>query len=196
MVAREQTDAFGIFAYVIYICLGGVLVFGFAWALKGAIVTQNRSICRALAPEDRTGEAPEWTVQDLSGNEVSLSDFKGKFVVLNFWATWCEPCITEWPQINQLAERFSESDDIVVIAMSIDQDRESIAPFLDRMSLGESPATVLWDPTQKLHNRYGTEKIPDTYFVDEEGQIAGVFVNVRKWGSPEAYHCVDGTAGR
>lgn len=137
--------------------------------------------------------APDLQLQDLDGKAVRLSEFRGKFVVLNFWATWCEPCIGEWPQVHQLAQRLVDRDDVVVLAVSIDEDPKLVRPFLDRMSLGETPVQVLWDSTQSVHRTFGTEKIPDTYFIDEDGQVKYAFVNVRKWGSPEAYHCVDGS---
>jgi peroxiredoxin len=142
-------------------------------------------------------DAPDFTVKDLEGNEVRLSDFRGKLVVLNFWATWCEPCITEWPQVAKLARRLEEdgADEVVVIALSIDQEPQRIGPFLELMTLFESPVKVLSDETTKLHEQFGSEKIPDTFFVDEQGRVSAVFVNVREWGSPDALHCVESSVG-
>jgi len=138
-------------------------------------------------------EAPDFTVKDPQGNEVRLSDFRGRLVVLNFWATWCEPCITEWPQVAKLASRLQEDgeDGIAVLAVSIDEDGSLIEPFLQLMSLFDAPVRVLWDETTKLHEQFGSEKIPDTFFVDEQGRVSAVFVNVREWGSPDALHCVE-----
>ncbi|MEM7157770.1 MAG: redoxin domain-containing protein [Myxococcota bacterium] len=141
-------------------------------------------------------EVPDFVAKDLQGNEVRLSDYRGKTVVLNFWATWCEPCITEWPQLHQLAQRLQGRDDVVVLAVSVEEDPEPIKPFLERMSLAESPVGVLWDPTSKVHVGLGSDKIPDTYLVDEQGRVSAVFVNVREWGSPDAYHCVESSIGR
>lgn len=142
-------------------------------------------------------EAPDFTVKDLQGNAVPLSSFRGKLVVLNFWATWCEPCITEWPQVAKLARRLEENGEgnVAVLAVSIDQASEPITPFLELMTLFESPVNVLWDETTKLHEAFGSEKIPDTFFVDEQGRVSTVFVNVREWGSPDALHCVESSAG-
>jgi thiol-disulfide isomerase/thioredoxin len=282
-----RPDGFGIFAYVIYSLVGGLLVFGFAWSLDGAVQTQERSVCRALDPEVRSRirgvvldaggspvagaainppeqgpaqvqseedgtfvafmpqgeqtfvvdaggrrfegplhlqgandlevevrlpdsgvggeleeksravlEAPEIQAQDLEGNPINLSDYRGKFVIVNFWATWCEPCITEWPQLDQLAKRLGDRDDVLILAVSIDNELGPIRPFLEQMSLLETEVGVVWDPTQEIHQAYGSEKIPDTFFVDEHGRLVQAFVNVRKWGSPEAFHCVDGSVGR
>lgn len=144
-----------------------------------------------------TWEAPDLTVKDLQGNQVQLSDYRGKLVVLNFWATWCEPCITEWPQVAKLANRLKEDGEgeVAVLAVSIDEDRSKIDPFLRLMSLFDSPVEVLWDETTKQHETFGSEKIPDTFFVDEEGRVSAVFVNVREWGSPDALHCVESSVG-
>lgn len=189
-------DPLGLAALMTYILVGGFLVFGFAWAIFPAVRGQNASPCRPLKPEARTGAAPNFQVQDMQGNPVALSDFKGKFVVLNFWATWCEPCTTEWPQVHRLAERLADRDDVVVIAMSIDSDRDAIMPFLERMALDDTPALVLWDPKQEVHKAFGTKQIPDTYFIDESGELTQAFINVRPWGTPDAIHCVDSLVGR
>jgi thiol-disulfide isomerase/thioredoxin len=195
---RLRTNPLGAVGTASYLMVGAVLVLGFAWSLRSAVATQVAAPCRALRPESREGAAIDFAAQDLQGNPVRLSDFAGKFVVLNFWATWCEPCITEWPQVARLAERLAEGDerDVVVIALSIDEERPKIEPFLQQMSLAETNVVVLWDPNQSTHTQYGTEKIPDTYFIDEQGQLVDVFINVREWGSPEALRCVASVAGR
>jgi len=142
--------------------------------------------------------APDFEVQDLEGNVVSLSSLRGQLVVLNFWATWCEPCVTEWPQVAKLAARVAEDEDakVAVVAVSIDGERDAIGPFLGRMALGESEVQVLWDETTKLHTRFGSDKIPDTFFIDEQGMVEAVFVNTREWGSPDALHCLESSVGR
>jgi peroxiredoxin len=144
--------------------------------------------------------APDFVGLDLEGNEVRLSDFRGKVVVLNFWATWCPPCITEWPQVHQLAERLAEDDDVVVIALSVDEEPSVIAPFLATMALEQTHVKVLWDPEPEARRKtnlvYGTTKMPDTYVIDELGVLRHVFVNSRKWGSPSAIQCVESMVGR
>jgi thiol-disulfide isomerase/thioredoxin len=192
----RRLDPLGATVYAIYVGLGSFLVFAFAWALMPAVEKQNEAPCRSMAPQSRDVPGAEFVVQDLQGNEVKLSDFRGKFVVLNFWATWCAPCVTEWPQVHQLGERLSDNDDVVVIALSIDKTPEVIAPFLDRMSMGETKVKVLWDPNQSVHTEFGTTNIPDTYFVDEQGTVREAFINVRKWGSPTAVQCVESMLAR
>ncbi|HET6585645.1 MAG TPA: TlpA disulfide reductase family protein [Nannocystaceae bacterium] len=196
MQEKPQLDPFGALAYILYAGIGGLLVYGFAAALSPAVERQNTSACKPMRPEIRDGAAPSFTVQDLEGNEVSLEDFKGKFLVVNFWATWCEPCLGEWPQVHQLAERLGDRDDVAVVAISLDPDPGAIAPFLERMALGATRVQVLWDPEQTLEKEFGTEKLPDTYFVDENGQLVHYYENTRKWGAPGAVQCVESMIGR
>ncbi|MCB9568079.1 MAG: TlpA family protein disulfide reductase [Myxococcales bacterium] len=180
----------GAVALGLFIIIGGGLVFGFASSLWPAIAAQGEAACRPLDPLKREGPAPTWTLQDLQGNTVRLEDFRGKFLVINFWATWCEPCIGEWPQVDRLAERLADRDDVVVLAISIDKAREDIPPFLERMSLSGTQVKVLWDPEQAINKAYGSEKIPDTFFVGRDGELLQAYVNVRDWGKPAAFRCV------
>ena len=188
--AAERISGVGVIALALFTLVGGALVFGFASSLWPALERQAEAACRPLEPALRTGPAPTWAVQDLDGAPVRLEDFRGKFVVLNFWATWCEPCIGEWPQIDRLAERFADRDDIVVLTISIDSDRELIAPFLERMALSGTHTRVLWDPEQAINKAYGSEKIPDTFFIGRDGRLLHHYVNIRDWGKPAAYRCV------
>ncbi len=186
----------GLIAHFGFILVGGLLVFVFAAALMPALRAQSRAPCRSLEPEPREGLAPEFVVQDLAGAPVALADLRGKFVIVNFWATWCEPCIREWPQLDRLAERFAGRDEVVILAVSVDSDPALIAPFLERMSLTETRVRVLWDPKQEVQKAFGTDKLPDTYFVDPAGQLVHAFINVRDWGRPAAYQCVESMLGR
>jgi peroxiredoxin len=188
---EETSRVAGIAAYVLFIALGALLVFWFAAALRPAVTAQVAAPCRSLRPEARSGAAPAFTVQDLEGKPVALADFAGKFVIVNFWATWCEPCIREWPQLDRLAERFAGRDEVVILAVSMDKEPTALAPFLARMGLEHTGVKVLWDPEQSVQKAFGTTNLPDTYFVDRAGQLREAFINVREWGRPAAYQCVE-----
>jgi peroxiredoxin len=194
--SAPRLDPLGAVSWALYVGLGGLLVFGFAWSLLPAVARQNEAPCRSLAPEPRDFAAPDFVAQDLAGNEVRLSDFRGKMVIVNFWATWCPPCVTEWPQVHQLGERLGDRDDVVVLAISLDEKPDAIPPFLERMAMGATKVRVLWDPTSELHTQFGTEQLPDTYFVDEQGTVRQAFIDVRKWGTPTAVQCVESVLAR
>lgn len=185
-------DGVGIIAYLMFIVIGGLLVFGLARTLLPSAQQHAEAPCRSLRPEPRSGAAPELALKSLDGKETSLADLRGKFVVLNFWATYCEPCIDEWPALDTLARRLEEDgrDDVVVLAVSVDDDIAKIRPFLDRMSLSDSRVQVLWDPTAKANGKFGSEAIPDTFFVSPDGDLEQAFINVRRWGRPDAFRCV------
>jgi peroxiredoxin len=184
----------GIVAYLVFLVVGGLLVGGFAWSLAPAAQAQRGAACRAMEPEPRDVQAPDIELFDMEGNAVRLSDFRGKFVVINFWATYCEPCTKEWPDLDKLGRRLEDREDVVILAVSVDEKLDPIAPYVERMSLGETRVKVLWDPTGQVNRQFGSENIPDTFFVDATGKIRSAFVNVRQWGRPEAFRCVDAMA--
>jgi peroxiredoxin len=189
-------DGVTVVAVTSFVLIGGLLVFGFARALVPAAEAQIGAACRSLAPVEVGQAAPELELQDLDGNPVALSDFRGKYLIVNFWATWCEPCTREWPDLAVLGERLVGRDDVVVLAVSVDKQLSDIPPYLERMALTDTVVTVLHDPSAVAHQTFGSEKIPDTYFVNREGEIEVVFVNMRQWGRANAFRCVDASVAQ
>lgn len=189
-------DAVGITAMLAFVLVGGLLVFGFAQALVPAAEAQLGAACRPLSPTLKSGLAPALELEDLDGNPVSLDQYRGKFLIVNFWATWCDPCIREWPDLDLLATRLVDREDIVVLAISIDTEAAVIAPFLDRMGLSDTNVQILRAKDPEAQKLWGSEMIPDTYFVSREGELEAVFVNVREWGRPKAIRCVEASAGQ
>ena len=122
-------------------------------------------------------EAPEF---ELDG-EVRLADYRGKLVLLNFWATWCPPCVAEVPSLNNLYERFRD-DGLVVLAVSVDTEEDVYRQFLDRF--GVTFPTVL-DPERIVSSRYGTLKYPESYLINREGAVVQKYVGAEDWGSTE-----------
>jgi thiol-disulfide isomerase/thioredoxin len=110
------------------------------------------------------------------GGVVRLSDYKGKWVFVNFWATWCAPCRDEMPSMEMLHRRFK--GDLVMLAVSVDDDQAQIGRFFG----SEKPGfTVMWDSDKKSANTWGTRKFPESYLIDPEGRIAAKFVGPRDW---------------
>ncbi len=189
-------NAAGTVARLVALAVAGGLVFGFAWALAPAARLQREAPCRPLDPRVEERPAPPFTARDLAGNEVALEDLRGKFVVLNFWASWCEPCAQEWPELHRLAERLAGRDDVVVVALSVDESLDDVRDFMERMSLTDTPVRVWWAAGEPINRTYGSPKLPDTYFIDRTGRIRHVYVNVRDWGRAEAARCVEAMADR
>jgi peroxiredoxin len=111
--------------------------------------------------------APDFTLTNLDGKSVHLRDFRGRVVVINFWATWCEPCRTEMP-IFQSAYRVNQPLGLEILAVNFDEPRSEVQEFRDQMFLG---LTMLLDPGGVIQRLYRVSGYPTTFFVDREGVI-------------------------
>jgi cytochrome c biogenesis protein CcmG, thiol:disulfide interchange protein DsbE len=133
--------------------------------------------------------APDFTIQD-SDRSISLSQFRGKVVVLNFWATWCPPCIEEMPSLVQLQKSF-QGTDVTVVAVSVDDDPDAYHKFLKDHSIDlltvRDPGGPKKDQgvTAAVASRYGTFKFPETYIIDRNGRIQRKFIGPIDWEQQE-----------
>jgi cytochrome c biogenesis protein CcmG/thiol:disulfide interchange protein DsbE len=124
--------------------------------------------------------APDFTVQD-SDHKVTLSQFRGQVVVLNFWATWCPPCIEETPSLVQLQAHLKDKG-VTVLAVSIDEDDAQYHKFLKEY--GVNMVTVR-DEARKAPSLYGTFGWPETFIIDRNGVVRRKFIGPVDWTSPE-----------
>jgi peroxiredoxin len=116
--------------------------------------------------------APVFALKDLDDKEISLKDLKGSVVVLDFWASWCGPCVGSLPKINQLHEEFKEQG-VKVFAVNQGEDKELVQGFMKSRNLS---LPVLLDTDTKVGNQYDANAIPETVVIDKSGQIRNVFV--------------------
>jgi cytochrome c biogenesis protein CcmG, thiol:disulfide interchange protein DsbE len=145
------------------------------------LLTLALSGCYSSSHPSRVGSpAPDFTVQD-SDHKVTLSQFKGQVVVLNFWATWCPPCIEEMPSLVQMQQRM-KSKGIKVLAVSVDVDDASYRRFLRDHNVD---LLSVRDPDQKANSLYGTFKFPETYIVDRNGIVRRKFIGAVDWTEPD-----------
>jgi peroxiredoxin len=119
-------------------------------------------------------------VQDAQ-NKITLSQFRGQVVVLNFWATWCPPCVEEMPSLVEMQRRM-KAKGVTVVAVSTDVDESAYRQFLK--THGVNLVTVR-DPDQKSNALYGTFKFPETYVIDRNGVIRRKFIGAVDWTEPE-----------
>ncbi len=124
--------------------------------------------------------APDFTVQD-SDHKITLSQFRGQVVVLNFWATWCPPCIEETPSLVRMTARMKDKG-VVVLAVSIDADDAAYHKFLKDYSVN---MVTVRDESRKASNLYGTFGWPESYIIDRTGVIRRKFIGAVEWTSPE-----------
>ena len=136
--------------------------------------------------------APRFEVIDVdTGQPARLSDFRGKVIFLNFWASFCEPCRREMPSMERLVRQYRDRG-MVMLAVSLDTEKEAIDKFMEQFLPGQRSAmTVVWDRTGQVSQKYGTELIPETYIIDRDGRIIARFVNEYDWTRPEAKQLIE-----
>jgi cytochrome c biogenesis protein CcmG, thiol:disulfide interchange protein DsbE len=144
-------------------------------------------------PSYRQGEpsvagrhAAEFTVE-ANGRQVHLADFKGKVVVLDFWASWCPPCVEEAASLNALQQRIS-SQGGTVLGLSWDDDPAAYQKFLTEHGVNFPTYT---DSGKKIGTNYGTSIIPEVYLITKDGRIARKIVGPQDWTSPELTAAID-----
>jgi len=164
---------------VILIAAAGLFLL-FLFAKEG-----SRSI-KIIHEGDR---APEFRLQALDGRAVSLADFRGKVVMVHFWATWCPPCVEEMPTLEQLY-RLSGSTDFEILAVSVDEGGAgAVAEFMQRNGLS---LLALLDPGRSVAGLYGTFKFPETYIVDRRGVVKYKVIGPRDWTAPANLNVIRG----
>jgi len=134
---------------------------------------------RGARPQLVGSPAPEFTVQD-SEHKVALRDLRGKVVVLNFWASWCPPCVEETPSLIAMQEKMK--DRVTIFAVSIDQDENAYRRFVADHKIN---FLTVRDPEQKSNSLYGTYGYPETYVIDASGVVRRKFVGPVDWMKPE-----------
>jgi len=163
----------------------------FGQAVHEGVSRTRDGACRALKPDALPSflqgpAAPDFALPDGNGRVVKLSEQKGHPVFLNFWATWCPPCIEEMPSLETLAGSL-ESSDVRVMAVSVDDGWEPVRRFFAQ----GTKMSVLLDIAKDSPRKYGTEKYPETYLIDADGRVRYYFINKRDWSRPEAVDCLE-----
>jgi len=125
---------------------------------------------------------PNFTFPGLDGKMVSLTDFKGKVVFLNIWATWCPPCRDEMPSMERVYQKLKDQD-FIILAISIDPSgAEAVTPFVRDYKLS---FPILLDKKGKSQNLFGTTGIPESFIIDKHGFLGQKTIGPREWDSPE-----------
>jgi len=163
----------------------------FVSGARDTLARTRDGACVALTPDPlpeslRNGPPPDFQLPDANGRTVSLSQQKGHPVFLNFWATWCPPCVDEVPAIEDLAQRLKGTD-MRMLAVSVDDDWDQIRRFFAK----GSDIGVLLDASHDVPKKFGTEKYPETFLIDAAGRVRYYFINKRDWSRPEAVACLE-----
>ncbi len=127
--------------------------------------------------------APGFSLQNIHGETVDLRDFRGKPILLNFWATWCEACKEELPSMQRLYETLKDQG-VEVVAISIDRSNfDRIRKYVEQYKL---TFPILLDPDQKVRRSYFIMGLPTTYLIDGDGKLKGFASGARVWDSPDS----------
>ncbi|HET8550694.1 MAG TPA: TlpA disulfide reductase family protein [Bryobacteraceae bacterium] len=148
-----------------------VLVVAFIFVIKDLFVQ------RVVEAGDT---APNFRVTTENGRTISRDDFGGKVLVLNFWATWCPPCVEETPSLSEFA-RQTEKEGVVVLAVSVDKSEPAYRRFLQQMRPAFLTAR---DPAAEIPARFGSFKWPETYVIDRDGRVRQKYISNRNWTDP------------
>src|SRR5262245_29759698 len=167
------------------------IVVHFVSGARDTLARTRDGACVALNPDPlpeilRNGATPDFQLPDATGRTVSLSQQRGHPVFLNFWATWCPPCVDEMPSLEDLARRLKDTD-MRMLAVSVDDDWGKVRRFFAK----GSDIGVLLDTSHDVPKKFGTEKYPETFLIDAAGRIRYYFINTRDWSRPEAIACLE-----
>ncbi|HET9607674.1 MAG TPA: TlpA disulfide reductase family protein [Nitrospira sp.] len=156
-----------------------LLILGVGTAILIAVVTIVWLQSAKYEPLAVGKPAPDFSLSDLNDKPYRLSEFRGKVVFLNFWATWCKPCREEMPSMEILNKNF-EKDGLVILAVSIDRvtTTKDIPPFVKGMNLTFPVLIDSWGRTDKPYKRMG---VPETFIIDQEGIIREIVIGPRDW---------------
>ena len=137
--------------------------------------------------EIRSPNQRQFALNDLSGNSIQLSDFRGKAVLLNFFATWCPGCREEMPSLERLYQANKEKG-FVVLGISAD---DKAKPVISLAEETQVTFPIVLDPEKEAFSQYFVRGIPVSYFLDRQGRIAGMFLGEADWGSTKAQKLVE-----
>lgn len=155
-----------------------VLVLFAALFIAGYLVKGRQGSHKIIVAGD---QAPEFRLQTPEGIFVSLSDLRGKVVMVHFWATWCPPCVEEIPTLDRLYGTLAGKD-FEMLAVSVDENgAAAVVPFVHKNRLN---VPMLLDPGHRVASLYGTYKFPETYIVDRTGVVRYKVIGPLNWSDP------------
>lgn len=169
----------GAFIFIFSIlCLAVVLIL---WQQKTKeLNSQTESgVGRYLELKDKKIKPLQLTTID--GQEISLTDFKNKEVLINFWASWCAPCVEEFPSFIKLLQK--QKGNIIILAISMDKEKEDISKFLKTFDLEETDLDIyfVWDETKEFSDYFGTVLLPESYLLDRNHVLRRKIIGITDW---------------
>jgi len=175
--------------------LAVVILGGVVWVLPvrrpGQDGGHHGAATQVLDPFEKAGvvelkegqQAPGFTLRTLDGGRASLTDHRDKLVVINFWATWCQPCTVEMPSLEALWRRYRDRG-LLVVGVCVDRGapKALLEPYVRNLKL---TFPILLDPDSKTSDRWRVTALPATFLVRPGGEVAGMAMGAREWNSDE-----------
>src|SRR5512139_1358249 len=163
-----------------------ILLLTFCLLLLGLTACSEPATTPAAGPAGPPvvgGQAPDFTLTDMSGRSVSLADLRGKVVIVNFWATWCPPCRAEMPSMEALHRELAD-EGLVLLAVNIEKDgRKSVPTFL---AGNPHSFPILFDDQEVVQKRYGVFKFPESFVIRKDGTIDDKVIGAIDWAHPQS----------
>ena len=161
----------------------GTVALAFLFAAAAALAAEPDTIKPGeFIPASPPQPAPEVSFTDLKGNWVALADFKGKLVLVNLWATWCQPCLKEMPSLEKL--QTDQADKLTVAAISEDRGgNQVVEPFAAKLGLDK--VKIYLDPKSAVGHAFSVRGLPTTLVIDAEGRLIGRVEGAAEWDMPK-----------
>lgn len=145
-----------------------------------AEVTKTNEILNKMTDEGITA----FELEDIHGKKVSSDVLKGKLGIINFWASWCDPCVREFPSMLSLVKHFK--GELILVAISNDENFDDMMSFVKAFDADQPNVYMLRDPDRKVAEQYGTYKLPETFMVGPDLKLIRKIVFVEKWYTPSS----------
>ena len=162
-----------------------VLFIFFPQQVNAQISSETERLLRAarITVLNQSADPHDFTLSFLNGGSGTLSDYKGKVVILNFWATWCPPCRAEMPSMETLYQRYKDQG-LEMLAVNLRENNAVVRQFIRN---GGYTFPVLMDNDGRTGNTYGIEAIPTSFIIDRDGKIIGRLVGSIYWDTPQVF---------
>jgi peroxiredoxin len=177
MIELRKVWSAGYLLIVMVFAVPGVLILLQHW---GSVL--DGTATPAMPMSSRTVVAPDFSLRDLEGSVRRLASFRGRVVLLTFWATWCPPCQTDIPLLEALYQAYKDRGLEVVAVASDVQGAEIVQPFVTQHHLS---FTTILDTTGQVTRLYGVTSLPTTYLLDREGRLVTVAIGSHDWAKAD-----------
>jgi peroxiredoxin len=173
MKNRAVKIGFMFFAMLCVLALAG-------WKVYERMAREGREELGVASPVKMAGPVPAFDLEDWQGKRAAPADYKGRWVLLNYWATWCTSCAEELPSMSAFNRAFGPKG-LDVVAVSVDEEWAPVKGFFPH---APPSFRILLDPKGKVAAQFGTVKFPETYLIDPSGGYRAKFIGPRTWTDP------------